>query len=107
MVEQPFFIPGRGVAEWWKDDQRETGMLKKDIVDKVSMELGQQKQDIGLAVDIILETMAEALKEGRRIELRGFGIILDQGTTAAQHQESPNRRDHGYPGAADAPFHDE
>ena len=75
MVEQPFFIPGRGVAECWKDDQRETGMLKKDIVDKVSMELGQQKQDIGLAVDIILETMAEALKEGRRIELRGFGTF--------------------------------
>ncbi len=48
-------------------------MLKKDIVDKVSAELGQQKQDIGLAVDIILETMAEALEEERRIEMRGFG----------------------------------
>lgn len=73
MVEQPFFIPGRGIAGWWMDDERETEMLKKDIVDKVSVELGQQKQDIGLAVDIILETMADALKEGRRVELRGFG----------------------------------
>ena len=32
-----------------------------------------QKQDVGVAVDIILETMARTLKEERRIELRGFG----------------------------------
>ncbi len=32
-----------------------------------------QKQDISLAVDIMLETMANALVEERRIELRGFG----------------------------------
>jgi integration host factor subunit beta len=48
-------------------------MLKKDLVDKVSSELSMQKQDISLAVDIMLETMATALKEERRIELRGFG----------------------------------
>lgn len=50
-------------------------MLKKDIVDRVSGELGQQKQDVTLAVDIILETMTRALVEGRRIELRGFGTF--------------------------------
>lgn len=50
-------------------------MLKKDIVDRVSGQLGQQKQDIALAVDIILETMIQALAEGRRIELRGFGTF--------------------------------
>ncbi|GAB6190521.1 HU family DNA-binding protein [Desulfocastanea catecholica] len=48
-------------------------MLKKDLVDKVSSELSMQKQDISLAVDIMLETMATALKDERRIELRGFG----------------------------------
>lgn len=48
-------------------------MLKKDIVDKVSDQLSLQKQDVNLAVDIILETMAKALEEQRRIELRGFG----------------------------------
>lgn len=48
-------------------------MLKKDIVDKVSDELSMQKQDVSLAVDIMLETMAKALVEERRIELRGFG----------------------------------
>ncbi len=48
-------------------------MLKKDLVDKVSGELSMQKQDVSLAVDIMLETMATALVDERRIELRGFG----------------------------------
>ncbi len=48
-------------------------MLKKDLVDKVSNELSMQKQDVSLAVDIMLETMASALVAERRIELRGFG----------------------------------
>ncbi|MEE4136484.1 MAG: HU family DNA-binding protein [Desulforhopalus sp.] len=48
-------------------------MLKKDLVDKVSSELAMHKQDVGLAVDILLDTMARALAEERRIELRGFG----------------------------------
>lgn len=48
-------------------------MLKKDLVDKVSGELAMQKQDVSLAVDIMLDTMAAALVEERRIELRGFG----------------------------------
>lgn len=48
-------------------------MLKKDIVDKVSADLGMQKQDVAVAVDIMLETMIQALKDERRIELRGFG----------------------------------
>ena len=42
-------------------------MLKKDLVDKVSSELSMQKQDVSLAVDIMLETMATALVDERRI----------------------------------------
>lgn len=48
-------------------------MLKKDVVDKVSQELSMQKQEVEMAVDIILETMTQALIDQRRIELRGFG----------------------------------
>lgn len=48
-------------------------MLKKELVDKVSGELSMQKQDVSLAVDIMLQTMAQALVDERRIELRGFG----------------------------------
>lgn len=48
-------------------------MLKKDLVNKVSDELSLQKQDVSMALDIILDTMSEALADNRRVELRGFG----------------------------------
>ncbi|MDR3088368.1 MAG: integration host factor subunit beta [Desulfobulbaceae bacterium] len=48
-------------------------MLKKDLVHIVSNELTMQKQDVEIAVDILLEAMARGLEEERRIELRGFG----------------------------------
>ena len=48
-------------------------MLKKDLVHIVSDELMLQKQDVTMAVDILLETMVEGLEADRRIELRGFG----------------------------------
>ena len=75
-VRQPFFI-----FSWAKTLVSALGntliisysMLKKDLVDKVSNELSMQKQDISLAVDIMLETMANALVDEMRIELRGFG----------------------------------
>lgn len=48
-------------------------MLKKELVNEVSDELSLHKQDVTSALDIMLETMENALKEERRIELRGFG----------------------------------
>ena len=49
-------------------------MLKNDLVEKISEDLpGFLKKDIREAVDIVLDTVAEALKEGRRVEIRGFG----------------------------------
>lgn len=48
-------------------------MLKKELADQVSTKLSLQKQDVNLAVDVILTKISEALKEGRRVELRGFG----------------------------------
>jgi integration host factor subunit beta len=48
-------------------------MLKKDLIDKVSEELSLQKQDVSMALDIVLNTMTEALAAERRVELRGFG----------------------------------
>ncbi len=48
-------------------------MLKKDLIDKVSEELSLQKQDVSTALDIMLNTMSEALAAERRVELRGFG----------------------------------
>ncbi len=48
-------------------------MLKKELVNEVSSELSLHKNDVTTALDIMLATMENALKEERRIELRGFG----------------------------------
>ncbi len=49
-------------------------MLKKDLINQVteSME-GYLKKDIAEAVDVMLDTISEALVEERRVEIRGFG----------------------------------
>jgi len=49
-------------------------MLKRDLVQKTTDSLnGYLKKDISKAVDIIIETMAESLDQGNRVEIRGFG----------------------------------
>jgi len=49
-------------------------MLKRELVNKVSAQLdGYYKKDIAMAVDLILEEISQALIEGRRVEIRGFG----------------------------------
>ncbi len=53
---------------------KDKAMLKRDLINKVTDQLdGYLKKDIEQAVDIILETMAGALNQGRRVEIRGFG----------------------------------
>lgn len=49
-------------------------MLKGDITDKVAESLeGFLKKDVAQSIDIILDTIAESLAEGSRVEIRGFG----------------------------------
>jgi integration host factor subunit beta len=49
-------------------------MLKKDLIDEVTAKMdGYLKKDIGQAVDILLDTIVEALIAERRVEIRGFG----------------------------------
>jgi len=49
-------------------------MLKRELVSQVTEQLGEYyKQDVAQAVDIILDEIAKALLEGRRVEIRGFG----------------------------------
>lgn len=59
-------------------------MLKKELVDRISDNLAIHKQDVTVAVDIILDSMAEALSEGRRVELRGFGSFSTRSRKARQ-----------------------
>ena len=49
-------------------------MLKRDLVDAVAAKMdGYLKKDVGQAIDIMLESIADALAEDRRVEIRGFG----------------------------------
>ena len=49
-------------------------MTKSELIDKIAAVQGQlSARDIELAVKMILDYMAEALAEGERIEIRGFG----------------------------------
>ena len=49
-------------------------MTKSELIEKIAAVQGQlSARDIELAVKMILDYMAEALAEGERIEIRGFG----------------------------------
>lgn len=49
-------------------------MLKRDLVNAVTEEMdGYLKKDIGQAIEIVLESITDALAQKRRVEIRGFG----------------------------------
>ena len=49
-------------------------MLKGDLINLVAERMnGYMKKDISQAIDIIIETISEALAAGQRVEIRGFG----------------------------------
>jgi len=50
-------------------------MIKADIVNRVADVSDVPRVKAAEAVDTILEAMKTALSEGKRIELRGFGVF--------------------------------
>ena len=49
-------------------------MTKKDLIIKVQEELKvYSHKDVAYAVNIIFDSMVDALRRGERIEIRGFG----------------------------------
>lgn len=51
-------------------------MVRSELIEKISEQCtGIKKNDIDLAVQCILDTMSEALSNGGRIEIRGFGVF--------------------------------
>lgn len=49
-------------------------VLKPEFLDILHKRLPQHyKQDIALAVDIILDSITDAIERGQRVEIRGFG----------------------------------
>lgn len=50
-------------------------MIKADIINRVAEVSDVPRVKAALAVDTILNAMKEALRNGKRIELRGFGVF--------------------------------
>ncbi len=50
-------------------------MIKADIVNKIAETSDVSRVKAAVAVDTILDAMKNALSEGKRIELRGFGVF--------------------------------
>ncbi len=48
-------------------------MTKADIVEQIASATGLTKRDVGVVVDLLLETISRALAEKEHIEIRGFG----------------------------------
>ncbi|HNT99961.1 MAG TPA: HU family DNA-binding protein [Acidobacteriota bacterium] len=51
-------------------------MIKQDIVQRVADRLGITKVKAAEVVVGFFDVMKEALKDGERIELRGFGVLM-------------------------------
>jgi len=50
-------------------------MTKADIVDRIAKGTGLTKIETKAVVEGFMSTVQEAMKEGKRIELRGFGVF--------------------------------
>lgn len=50
-------------------------MIKVDLVNRVAETSDVSRVKAALAVDTIFKALKNALKDGRRIELRGFGVF--------------------------------
>lgn len=50
-------------------------MNKKELIEKVSAKAGMSKKDTEVILSAFTETVTEALKEGDKIQLVGFGTF--------------------------------
>jgi len=50
-------------------------LIKADIVNRVADLSDVSRVKAAVAVDTIIDAMKDALREGKRIELRGFGVF--------------------------------
>ena len=68
-------------------------MTKADIVDKVAAGTGLTKLETEAIVEGFLKTVIEALKEGKGIEIRGFGSyrVKKKNARQARNPKQVNR----------------
>jgi DNA-binding protein HU-beta len=56
--------------------KRRDKMIKLDIINHVAERTGVPKQKAEQVVDSLFNAMKDALAQGKRIELRGFGVFV-------------------------------
>ena len=57
-------------------------MTKQQLIDAAAAATGQSKADTERTFEAILNTVAQALASGERIDLRGFGVFTPKETKA-------------------------
>lgn len=50
-------------------------MTKKELVDEIAVNTGYTKKDCLFFIDTFCETISEALKNGERVKIEGFGAF--------------------------------
>ena len=50
-------------------------MTKRDFVEKIARATGLLQQDVAVAVQKLLDTLADEVAAGRTVELRDFGVF--------------------------------
>lgn len=63
-------------------------MNKKELIEAVSEKAGMTQTDVQKAVDALTDVIADALKEGTRVQLTGFGIF-EQRIRSARKGRNP------------------
>ncbi len=51
-------------------------MNKKELVDRIAKKTGLKKKEIKKSLDVALETIADALGKGEKVQLVGFGTFM-------------------------------
>lgn len=53
-------------------------MNKSELIERLAADAGITKKKAEVVVNLIFDSMAEALAEGDRIEIRGFGSLVNK-----------------------------
>ena len=57
---------------------KKPNLTKREIITSIHGKNKYQQKEVATVVQGVLDTMADALKKGERVELRGFGILEPQ-----------------------------
>jgi DNA-binding protein HU-beta/integration host factor subunit beta len=55
--------------------KKDREMIRKDLIEEVANKTGLHKSIVKQVTDTFLDMLAKSLSEGKRVELRGFGVF--------------------------------